>query len=98
MGKAGSRCVSCGGDLSVAPHGLPLCARCQASIRAGREASRACPVDATPLAKEIVWNVVIDRCHECGGIWFDEGELKLLLHGREIEGFLEGFASRLDVA
>ena len=41
---------------------------------------------------------MIDRCHECGGIWFDEGELKLLLHGREIEGFLEGFASRLDVA
>jgi Zn-finger nucleic acid-binding protein len=48
--------------------------------------------------KEVVWNVVLDRCASCGGIWFDEGELKLLIHGREIEGFLEGFARRLDVA
>jgi len=55
-------------------------------------------VDHGPLSKEIVWNVVLDRCTQCGGIWFDEGELRLLLHGREIEGFLEGFARKLDVA
>ena len=98
MAHAGSRCVRCGGDLVSPPHGLPICATCQATIRAGREDARHCPVDHSPLSKEVVWNVVLDRCTKCGGIWFDEGELKLLIHGREIEGFLEGFAKRLDVA
>lgn len=98
MARPGSRCVACGGALDGAPHGLPICGTCQAGIRASREDTRMCPVDSAPLAKEIVWNVVIDRCPSCGGIWFDEGELRHLLHGREIEGFLEGFASDLDMA
>ena len=97
MGRAGTRCVRCGGELVSAPHGLPICGVCQAEIRASHEATRSCPVDHTPLTKEIVWNVVLDRCPECGGIWFDEGELRLLLHGREIEGFLEGFAQHIDI-
>ncbi|MDX1394632.1 MAG: zf-TFIIB domain-containing protein [Gemmatimonadota bacterium] len=87
--------MRCGGELALAPHGLPICASCQAEIRASREQTRTCPVDNHPLSKEVVWNVVLDRCAECGGIWFDEGELRLLLHGREIEGFLEGFAKHV---
>jgi len=83
--------------LSAAPHGLPICGACQGDIRAGGESTRTCPVDQNPLSKEVVWNVVLDRCTVCGGIWFDEGELRLLIHGREIEGFLEGFARKLDV-
>jgi len=98
VGQVGSRCVRCAGELAGAPHGLPICGTCQATIRAGREGTRTCPVDQAPLSKEVVWNVVLDRCTQCGGIWFDEGELRLLIHGREIEGFLEGFARRLDVA
>ncbi|MFV1986940.1 MAG: zf-TFIIB domain-containing protein [Gemmatimonadota bacterium] len=55
-------------------------------------------MDQAPLSKEVVWNVVLDRCTQCGGIWFDDGELRLLINGREIEGFLEGFARKLFVA
>lgn len=30
------------------------------------------------MSKEIVLNIVIDRCPECHGIWLDGGELDLL--------------------
>jgi Zn-finger nucleic acid-binding protein len=36
------------------------------------------------MAKEIVSQVVIDRCPSCGGVWLDGGELEMLR--RALEG------------
>ena len=35
------------------------------------------------MSKEIVWNVVVDRCPSCRGMWLDGGELELLKAGIE---------------
>jgi uncharacterized protein len=37
---------------------------------------RKCPNCGLALKKEGVGSVTIDTCRECGGIWFDEGELR----------------------
>jgi len=38
-----------------------------------------CPVCSVPLNPGHVRTTTIDRCPQCGGIWFDEGELASLL-------------------
>jgi Zn-finger nucleic acid-binding protein len=35
------------------------------------------------MSKEIVLNVVLDRCPTCKGMWLDGGELDLLREGIE---------------
>jgi Zn-finger nucleic acid-binding protein len=30
------------------------------------------------MHKEVIQNVIVDRCPECGGVWFDGGELEIL--------------------
>lgn len=42
------------------------------------EARRECPVDGAVMSKEVRYMVVIDLCPECGGVWMDAGELKLI--------------------
>lgn len=34
--------------------------------------------------------IMIDRCGECRGIYFDKGELDILLESKEQKGFLDG--------
>lgn len=72
--------------------GLPTCQRCGDLIRAKAETPRLCPVDGHTMRKEVVQNLVIDRCDECGGIWLDHDELEALLRlASEREGgFLNG--------
>ena len=47
-------------------------------LRIQREAVRSCPVDSASTKKDVVHNVIIDRCGKCGGIWLDGGELEVL--------------------
>ncbi|MEE3284854.1 MAG: zf-TFIIB domain-containing protein, partial [Planctomycetota bacterium] len=37
-----------------------------------------CPSDGTQLARIQLEEVVIDKCHQCDGIWLDHSELKQL--------------------
>jgi Zn-finger nucleic acid-binding protein len=30
------------------------------------------------MKKDVIFNVIIDRCHKCGGVWLDGGELEIL--------------------
>jgi len=30
------------------------------------------------MKKDLVHNIIIDRCENCGGVWFDGGELDVL--------------------
>ena len=59
--------------------GLPTCHRCAGLLRGRAEEHRLCPVDQTEMRKEILQNLVIDRCPDCGGIWLDHDELEVLL-------------------
>jgi hypothetical protein len=77
---------------------LPVCGTCAAELKRAREQTRSCPIDGSTLSKEIVLNVVIDHCPRCGGIWLDAGELRLLVEGRQLQNFLEGFADNLGVS
>jgi Zn-finger nucleic acid-binding protein len=47
-------------------------------IKADREEKRTCPIDGTRMNKEVIMNVVIDRCLSCHGVWLDGGELDLI--------------------
>ena len=62
--------------------GVPTCETCQLQIEAERqaasEATRQCPIDSSVMKKEIVNNIIIDRCEKCGGVWLDSGELDVL--------------------
>jgi Zn-finger nucleic acid-binding protein len=37
-----------------------------------------CPKDGSPLVQVRVGGIVVDKCHQCDGIWLDYGELKQL--------------------
>lgn len=73
--------------------GLPTCARCAVFIRHKSESTRLCPVDGAAMRKDVVENLLIDRCPICGGIWLDHDELEALLRlsaEREDGGFING--------
>lgn len=93
-------CVRCREHPSVEVlDGLPTCARCGEMIRLKAETRRTCPVDGTAMRKEVVHNLLIDRCPACGGIWLDHDELEALLRiasehtdGSFMNGVLLGLA------
>lgn len=85
-------CVRCREHPSAEElDGLPTCVRCGELIRLKAETHRICPVDGTEMRKEVLQNLLIDRCPSCGGIWLDHDELEALLRlasERSGEGFL----------
>lgn len=91
---AHERCARCREHAAVEVlDGLPTCARCGALVRLKSESRRLCPVDGKTMAKEVVRNLLIDRCPSCGGIWLDHDELEALLRlaaEREDGAFLNG--------
>jgi hypothetical protein len=88
MAVWGEKCVRCGKKRTHATYeGLPTCDVCQklleARLKAEAEDRRLCPLDGASMSKEIVFNVVVDRCPSCKGMWLDGGELDLLRAGIE---------------
>lgn len=88
MGVWGEKCVRCGNKRTKETYdGLPTCDQCRAALearlRADAEERRVCPLDGIAMSKEIVWNVVVDRCPTCRGMWLDGGELDLVKTGIE---------------
>lgn len=83
MAELGKTCVRCGKNrANRSTAGVPTCESCeellQASVKAKGETARQCPLHSTSMTKEIVCNIVIDRCPSCNGVWLDGGELDLL--------------------
>jgi len=73
-------CVRCREHPSVEVlDSLPTCRRCATAMRLKSESPRTCPVDGGLMRKEVVQNLLIDRCPSCGGIWLDHDELEALL-------------------
>lgn len=88
MSLWGEKCVRCGSQRTKQTYeGLPTCDRCaellRAKLRADAEDRRGCPLDGEAMSKEIVLNIVVDRCPVCQGVWLDGGELDLLKKGLE---------------
>jgi hypothetical protein len=74
-------CTRCGKRRTKGSYaGLPTCDACKEQIErklaAARERRRHCPVDGAEMSKEIVLNLILDRCPTCSGVWFDAGELE----------------------
>lgn len=83
MAEFGEICVRCGKNPAKrSSAGVPTCESCEellaASLVAKGEAARQCPLHSIAMTKEIVCNIVIDRCPSCNGVWLDGGELDLL--------------------
>ena len=79
MGLFGEKCVRCGKKRTKKSfEGVPTCEVCELKIKAAREEPRRCPIDASVMKKDVVHNVIIDRCEQCGGVWLDGGELEVM--------------------
>ena len=78
--REAERCVRCRENPSSELLGaLPTCLRCADLLRLKAEDTHMCPVDQTEMRKDVLQNLVIDRCPSCGGIWLDHDELEVLL-------------------
>ena len=47
-----------------------------------------CPKCGGDLAEVRLDNVLVDKCGGCGGVYFDKGEIELLLQGQKSAGLL----------
>jgi len=54
----------------------PTCGHCIAVLESRHETKRKCPIDSIDMKKEIIQNIILDRCPKCSGIWFDSDELE----------------------
>lgn len=50
-----------------------------------------CPKCGSDLQEVEHLGIKVDRCNNCSGIFFDKGELDILLQAQEPKGFLSGF-------
>jgi hypothetical protein len=49
-----------------------------------------CPKCGHPMKEIDLQGIKVDKCTHCSGIYFDRGELELLLESQEPKGFLGG--------
>ena len=54
-----------------------------------------CPKCGQKMAEVPLEGIKVDRCTACGGIYFDKGELELLLEAKEQKGFLASLKAKL---
>ncbi len=54
-----------------------------------------CPKCGQQMVEEERSGIKVDRCEGCGGVFFDAGELDLLLQAEEPSGFLSSLRRRL---
>jgi hypothetical protein len=83
MSLFGETCARCGKRRTKGRYeGVPTCDKCkellERKLAAAHESRRRCPIDAAEMDKEIVLNLILDRCPTCHGVWLDPGELEQL--------------------
>jgi len=76
------KCDRCGQRTRNEEDGQPICEACeqemQLILNAAEENTHACPIDGSPMKKEVAHMIVIDKCPKCKGVWLDGGELEKL--------------------
>lgn len=97
--RAGESCARCGSRRTRRRfEGVPTCTECELALKAEREERLTCRHDGAVMRKEVIEDVIVDRCPECGGVWFDGGELETLSHALRLaadQGMPSRVASRL---
>lgn len=77
--RAGEICSRCGSRRTRREfEGVPTCSECELGLKADREDRMSCVHDGAQMRKEVIEGVIVDRCPDCGGVWFDGGELEVL--------------------
>ena len=75
-----SKCDRCGQRTRNEEEGRHICDNCTREMElildAADENVRQCPLDSSPMQKEIAHMIVIDKCPQCHGVWLDGGELE----------------------
>ncbi len=75
----GPLCARCGEQRTrSALDDIPTCPTCETTVlqaKLGAEDYHSCPMDGTPMKKELIHKLVIDRCPKCRGVWLDAQEL-----------------------
>ena len=56
-----------------------------------------CPKCGSDMVEKELDNVMIDQCTECEGIYFDAGELELILKREESKSFMNKFKGFLKI-
>ncbi len=90
-------CSRCGAgyqweQMTSTTEGNLLCPECLNQLHAKKETKRQCPVDGAEMQQLLVADIVlIDRCSECGGTWFDGGELEIVRKRAEDDNWYKGF-------
>ena len=76
------KCDRCGKRTRNEDNGKPICDGCaremQLVLEAANENIHQCPLDASPMKKEIAHMIIVDKCPTCHGVWLDGGELEKL--------------------
>ena len=49
-----------------------------------------CPKCGANMSETDLHGIKVDRCGQCQGVYFDQGELELLLQSQQPHGFLAG--------
>ena len=65
-------------DIYFAKRDQELIAKLKAKLQpvVGQESKLRCPKCPGELASYTFEGFLLDRCHDCGGIWMDKGELE----------------------
>ncbi len=97
--QAGEPCSRCGSRRTSREfEGVVTCGECELAIKAEREDRMSCVHDGSLMRKEVIEGVIVDRCLDCGGVWFDGGELEVLSNVLRLaadQGMPSRVASRL---
>jgi Zn-finger nucleic acid-binding protein/ribosomal protein S27AE len=97
--RTSDACARCGRRTTLRDfEGTLTCGECELAIKAGREEPVHCLHDGARMRKELIEGVIVDRCPDCGGVWFDGGELEALssvLKRAADQGMPSPVASRL---
>lgn len=76
MNIYGENCHRCKQKTRRARKNKPTCGHCIAILDSRHEEIRNCPVDNNKMKKEIIQNIILDRCPKCSGLWFDKNEIE----------------------
>lgn len=79
-------------ELTSNDRDFVVCADCTMKLNPNAEATRYCPVDGEPMRKLVIYDVVlIDKCYQCGGVWLDTNELRVIEKVVSTNAALGGF-------
>jgi hypothetical protein len=68
-------------DIYFAEHDRELLEKIRVQLRKvdRTQSAHSCPKCPGKLESYVFEEIALDRCHECGGVWLDKGELEAIV-------------------